>query len=971
MSIGKGARVNGGQAAWRTSRYSALGGRGNACVQAGAASLWPDGAVTLEASPGGPTVLRPADRSGPGKRADAERRVAQARRFFDAGKVSAETYDHLILQATEIMISRHRAFPFRSEADPAKTRRDEILEDVRSAIAHQIFLDDGEVTGRAWELSEMLRDVHRTKRTSPHHAPGGTSRHLPGRTDADQIGDASRIGESRPQAHEAGTSRPPAWQSPQAGLSRHTLSNRRRQRPARTVTGRTAIPEEEEAPAQSTSRAAQDGGAAQLEPAPPVEPPPYVEEGPPPFERSSGRHRESMHPIRRLVREPDYNRRLAERHDWWNKDKFTNLLKALNEGARPRTDPAIDKEDLAEFSLRLNGIPDFIPALAGRWGLDARFVYRMSKRFDVDPTYLEPIGESLAEWYLAFAQPDTDRLSLVEDGYTAFAATSNKIQARREARYSPKELIHIAHSAGISIGVNEGDLSTLEKFLEYNHGSANGVVLPGDGSYLNAGTIRALADGWRRRVADSAATFLLQSAIHADRRNESAPDGHGDYIPAQVVNRVADVLLHSGEVHQDDPENMREGYRTATELARERRLWGQAETIWSRIAATTLLERLRTERQAAGGSGTAGAIKPEMIETLTATLRASEEFAALSNDPDFVATVISAASPGSQTILATAGSLVDQLFPRDGDAGSRSRRKQAEAIWLNASAKMLLEHVLTRRQAAGGSGTADDISQEMIKALARELRGNEDFRALKHGEDPVTAIDTASSPGLQIILATAESLIDQLTPQRSAPEQAEIERSRLAAETLLEHVRRERQAVGTIAREMIDTLADTLRASEEFPDLMNDEDFVTTITTASTPGAPIILATAESLVDQLSPRSGHRRRYHVSNRAADDASHSAGETSGTTRVGPTPHAGSSSSRRVVPAVERVPPPADRSPGGSTRPRPAGARPTMSGVPRTGGRRAGHPNAVTDSNGVRWTSSSSSNGNCVNVAVVWR
>lgn len=192
---------------WRTSRYS-QGGQAQACVQAGAAVLnLNDGSVHLS-EPGTPTaqiVLRPprgpirtttdtAVESDIGRVAAAtayrvaQERVARAGAFFE--RLGEEEHAELLLQATELMGPRHRAFPMSVDANDRAARRDEVLEKVRLAVAHQIFLDQGDTTN-ARDLAEELRRVYGTARTNEFITSGGMPIELFGKTFFGKKGSAS------------------------------------------------------------------------------------------------------------------------------------------------------------------------------------------------------------------------------------------------------------------------------------------------------------------------------------------------------------------------------------------------------------------------------------------------------------------------------------------------------------------------------------------------------------------------------------------------------------------------------------------------------------------------------------------------------------------------------------------------------------------------------------------------------------
>lgn len=192
---------------WRTSRRS-QGGQAPACVQAGAATLnLKDGSVHLS-EPGTPTtqlVLRPpigtvsvtneatvgidVGRAVAGTAyREAERRIVLAGDFFE--RLGQDERAELLLQATELMRPRHRAFPLSIDANDRAARRDRALENVRLAVAHQISLDHGD-RRNARDLAEELRHVYGTTRKNEFARSGGMPIEMFGKTLFAKKGSAS------------------------------------------------------------------------------------------------------------------------------------------------------------------------------------------------------------------------------------------------------------------------------------------------------------------------------------------------------------------------------------------------------------------------------------------------------------------------------------------------------------------------------------------------------------------------------------------------------------------------------------------------------------------------------------------------------------------------------------------------------------------------------------------------------------
>jgi hypothetical protein len=119
---------------------------------------------------------------------EAERRIVLAGDFFE--RLGQDERAELLLRATELMRPRHRAFPLSIDADDRAARRDQALENVRLAVAHQISLDHGD-TRNARDLAEELRHVYGTTRKNEFARSGGMPIEMFGKTLFAKKGSAS------------------------------------------------------------------------------------------------------------------------------------------------------------------------------------------------------------------------------------------------------------------------------------------------------------------------------------------------------------------------------------------------------------------------------------------------------------------------------------------------------------------------------------------------------------------------------------------------------------------------------------------------------------------------------------------------------------------------------------------------------------------------------------------------------------
>ncbi|GAA4620353.1 hypothetical protein GCM10023196_004000 [Actinoallomurus vinaceus] len=214
------------------------------------------------------------------------------------------------------------------------------------------------------------------------------------------------------------------------------------------------------------------------------------------------------------------------------------------------------------------------------------------------------------------------------------------------------------------------------------------------------------------------------------------------------------------------------------------------------------------------------------------------------------------------------------------------KRNEAKTVWQEIVAKSLLERLRDERQ-GGARPNAANIPRKMVKDLAKVIRRPEHLAAIERKSDPVKAV--ISSPDLNMVLATAESLVDQLLPQgrgsqpgptqhraahpqsrqtresagsqpRTAPDTKEpVDRAWLEynAELLLEHLRDERKrdaglGDAQITREMVARLNEVVQGPEYFPLLRDKASIVEAVTAPdASDELQFVYAIAKSIVDEL------------------------------------------------------------------------------------------------------------------------
>ncbi|MCO6005328.1 hypothetical protein NE236_10060 [Actinoallomurus purpureus] len=233
---------------------------------------------------------------------------------------------------------------------------------------------------------------------------------------------------------------------------------------------------------------------------------------------------------------------------------------------------------------------------------------------------------------------------------------------------------------------------------------------------------------------------------------------------------------------------------------------------------------------------------------------------------------------------------------RKAEREAKKKRNEAKTVWREIVATSLLENLRDQRQ--GGARPNDaNIPRDMVKSLAKVMWMPEHLAAIERESDPVKAV--ISSPDLNMVLATAESLVDQLLPQgrgsqpgptqhraahphprqtrepagsqpRTAPDTKEpVDRAWLEynVELLLEHLRDERKrdaglGDAQITREMVARLNEVVQGPEYFPLLRDKASIVEAVTAPdASDELQFVSAIAKSLVDELFPQGrGSRSR---------------------------------------------------------------------------------------------------------------
>lgn len=252
---------------------------------------------------------------------------------------------------------------------------------------------------------------------------------------------------------------------------------------------------------------------------------------PPPFQRSTGRHRQSLPLLQQLVgQRGDYYLQLARTATWWNEAQAQRLAGAF------RT----DLDSLAKFSLRIDHLPTEIFELAERWGSSPELVYFASKKLEVFPDHLAVMAT-----HLRTARTPAEIASLARAFDRRARELSKRLNLGREARYTAGQLIHVAYQARIDLNDGTADL---ERFLAHQYEEPVGRLRYADFQAMSSKEIAAYVEIWReneRQRARRLAAFMLRRVLVEQYGAHNMEDMRGPSSQV-VLEEFTELLLRTG-----------------------------------------------------------------------------------------------------------------------------------------------------------------------------------------------------------------------------------------------------------------------------------------------------------------------------------------------------------------------------------------------------------------------------------------